>query len=121
MELLIRFIDQFLTVAVLAVLKIPPLLISKLISTGKSLATLTILNTLDITCFILNLVIPQKPKGTVVAKGNQGYRGQWPEWRPPVEGVDSRSPCPYLSASTCLFVFFELSLLCLLLESRIRV
>ena len=102
MELLVRFIDQFLTVVVLVVLRGPPLLISKLISTGTSLVKLLALSTVDLLYFILNLILPQKPKGSVVAKGNQGYGGLWPQWQPPVQGVDSRSPCPYLSALFCL-------------------
>jgi len=110
MELLVRFINQFLTVVVLAVLRGPPLLISKLISTGTSLVKLVALSTVDFIYFILNLLLPQKPKGTVVAKGNQGYRGLWPEWQAPVQGVDSRSPCPYLSALFCLPLTFAFAL-----------
>jgi len=98
MQLLVRFIDQFLTVVVLAASRGPPLLISKLISTATSLVTLVSVGTIDLIYFTLNLFLPQKPKGSVVAKGNQGYQGLWPVWQPPVQGVDSRSPCPYLNA-----------------------
>jgi len=110
MELIVRFINQFLTVVVLALVRGPPLLISKLISTGTSLVSFVALSTVDLVCFILNLLLPQKPKGSVVAKGDQGYRGLWPEWQPPVQGADSRSPCPYLSALLCFPLSFAFTL-----------
>lgn len=90
---------QLLSLGALILLKAPPILISTLISTAQTLAGLTLLNTLDVTIFVLNCFLPLKPKGKVVAEGNPGYGGLWPEFQAPNSNFDSRSPCPYLSAS----------------------
>ena len=103
MALLIRIIVQLLTIVFLTLLKGPFLLLSTLISTVTTLATITILNLVDFTFFLINLITPRKAKATVVANGDPGYQGIWPEFQPPNPNFDSRSPCPYLSA------FFVLS------------
>jgi len=95
---LIHFIVQLITILGLGVLKGPYLLISTLISIVTTLTTITLLNGWDLILFLTNLIAPRKRKGTVVAAGDPGYQGLWPEFQPPNPNFDSRSPCPYLSA-----------------------
>jgi len=102
---LIHFIVQLVTILGLGVLKGPYLLISKLISIVTTLTAITFLNGYDLILFLINLIVPRKRKGAVVAAGDPGYEGLWPEFQPPNPNFDSRSPCPYLSASDKLSRF----------------
>src|ERR1700733_7953291 len=94
---LIHFIVQLVTILGLGVLKGPYLLISTLFSIVTTLTTITLLNGWDLILFLINLIAPRKRKGTVVAAGDPGYQGLWPEFQPHNPNFDSRSPCPYLS------------------------
>lgn len=46
---------------------------------------------------ILALILPYRPVGRVIPKGQPGYAGLWPEYQPPAK-EDSRSPCPGINA-----------------------
>ncbi|KAF8313787.1 chloroperoxidase-like protein [Clavulina sp. PMI_390] len=98
MVLVIQRAVQLLTVIVLLLIKGPYQLITGLFTVIKTVLALTALNILDFILFVINCVTPLKPKGTIVALGNPGYRGIWPEFVPPNANFDSRSPCPYLNA-----------------------
>lgn len=96
--LIVHIVLQLLTIAFQAALKGPVLLVKALLSTVKTLTTLVVLNTIDFVFFLINILTPLKPKGTVVAPGDPGHQGIWPEFKPSNPNFDSRSPCPYLSA-----------------------
>ncbi|KAF8313782.1 Cloroperoxidase [Clavulina sp. PMI_390] len=98
MVLIIDRTLQLLTVAILFIIKAPGKIISSLFAAIKTILSLTFITALDLILFIINCVTPQKPKGSVVAIGNPGYGGIWPEFVPPNPNFDSRSPCPYLNA-----------------------
>lgn len=89
----------------LLVIKTPSKIISTTLTVVKTLTGLTLLNALDFVIFTLNLFLPRKAKGSVVAKGDAGYGGIWPAFVAPSPG-DSRSPCPYLSAFFSLYLSF---------------
>ena len=46
---------------------------------------------------LLNLILPNRPVGHIVPKGEPGFGGNWPAYVPPSID-DSRSPCPALNA-----------------------
>jgi hypothetical protein len=51
----------------------------------------------DIVITCLNIVLPEKPVGKVIAKGYPGFDGRWPEYVPRKKG-DSRCSCPAINA-----------------------
>ncbi|KAJ5917229.1 hypothetical protein N7466_010783 [Penicillium verhagenii] len=55
------------------------------------------LQTYDFLIFLVSFVIPNRRKGKVIATGRPGHQGNWPKYIPPVQGLDSRSPCPGLN------------------------
>ncbi|KAF8313788.1 Cloroperoxidase [Clavulina sp. PMI_390] len=94
MVLLVDRTLQILTVIILLIIKSPP----KIFSSLKTFLSLALLLLLDFAVFLINCITPPKPKGKVVARGDPGYQGFWPEFVPPNPDYDSRSPCPYLNA-----------------------
>jgi len=58
---------------------------------------LLVLLAIDGLYFALNVVLPKRRRGEVIAQGMLGEGGIWPQFIPPREG-DSRSPCPALNA-----------------------
>ena len=55
------------------------------------------LATWDFSLYILNLVAFKRPVGKVIAQGDPGFGGIWPDYKPPLDS-DSRSCCPALNA-----------------------
>lgn len=99
MSVALRNLRVLLTATGLLIIKGPPKLISGTFSTLKGLVGFLALISVDAIIFTGNLLLPQIKKGTVVAPGKPGYKGIWPEFVAPNSNFDSRSPCPYLSAS----------------------
>ncbi|KAG8922363.1 hypothetical protein FRC00_007523 [Tulasnella sp. 408] len=55
-----------------------------------------ILHARDTVYTFLALLLPKRPVGRVIKKGDPGFDGLWPQYCAPREG-DSRSPCPGLN------------------------
>ena len=53
--------------------------------------------TWDLWLAALNIILPQRKSGHVVAAGVPGHNGKWPQYVAPRKG-DSRSACPMLNA-----------------------
>lgn len=53
--------------------------------------------TWDLWLAALNILLPQRKSGHVVAAGVPGHNGKWPQYVAPRKG-DSRSACPMLNA-----------------------
>ncbi|KAJ5528274.1 hypothetical protein N7513_012433 [Penicillium frequentans] len=56
------------------------------------------LQTRDLFFLLANLFSPSRRAGSVVPLGSPGHGGKWPKYIPPINGIDSRSPCPALNA-----------------------
>ncbi|RLM00415.1 hypothetical protein CFD26_108536 [Aspergillus turcosus] len=52
----------------------------------------------DLYYCIANLFFPRRHVGSVVPSDHRGHGGVWPEFKAPIQGSDSRSPCPALNA-----------------------
>lgn len=96
MGILIDFIIEITTIGLLLLIKGPGKLFSIGLGAAQTIGGLSLITTIDAFIFAANMVLPYKSKGAIVAKGDAGYGGIWPEFVAPTEN-DSRSPCPYLS------------------------
>ncbi|KAF7116919.1 hypothetical protein CNMCM5793_005549 [Aspergillus hiratsukae] len=52
----------------------------------------------DLHYWIANLFCPRRRVGSVAPSDHPGHDGVWPRFQAPIQGNDSRSPCPALNA-----------------------